>query len=266
MRKSIENQKSDEEFTCLFFASHTEGEFAYSLGIFNYGGETFRLLKKRCEKLGLDRKKQWPGAHKAPGEHFFLSDEEYFSLGSARTGKSTRARLLREKLLLYRCAGCGNDGHWRGKRLRLEVDHINGDHFDNRLVNLRFLCPNCHALTETFGGRNVGKTKGPAPSSPSAFTELSGAPRSKQPRFCQRCGAPITRWSKSGLCSDCVAFSARKRKRPDPQCLLEEVWQNGCAWASRKYGVVPSGIRRWLKEANLPFRKKDIKAHFPKVS
>ncbi|MFB7341531.1 HNH endonuclease signature motif containing protein [Streptomyces hydrogenans] len=58
-----------------------------------------------------------------------------------------------------RCARCGNEGIWRGRPLRLEIDHINGDWRDNRIENLRFLCPNCHSATDDYRGRGKGRTR-----------------------------------------------------------------------------------------------------------
>lgn len=64
-----------------------------------------------------------------------------------------KERIIRAGLLEYRCAFCGNTGEWNGKHLTLQIDHINGDHHDHRLSNLRLLCPNCHSQTYNYAGR-----------------------------------------------------------------------------------------------------------------
>jgi Zn finger protein HypA/HybF involved in hydrogenase expression len=65
------------------------------------------------------------------------------TVGSA----TVRKRLIREGIKKNRCEDCGLDS-WRGQPLRLELHHVNGVHTDNRLENLRILCPNCHAVAE----------------------------------------------------------------------------------------------------------------------
>lgn len=78
-----------------------------------------------------------------------------------------RLRLLRESVLAHRCAGCGGE-QWQGRPIPLELDHVNGDRTDNRLENLRLLCPNCHAQTDTYRGRNIGAPRAAAPAAPAA--------------------------------------------------------------------------------------------------
>lgn len=56
----------------------------------------------------------------------------------------------------YVCEQCGLGPEWAGMPLTLQVDHIDGDRWNDEAVNLRFLCPNCHSQTETFGHKNIG--------------------------------------------------------------------------------------------------------------
>jgi len=104
----------------------------------------------------------------------FDVDISHFLRGSAASSEGTRlpieelltkknaasnwlkARLLEAGLLFPLCDLCGRE-QWLGRPIPLELDHINGEHSDNRLENLRVLCPNCHALTPTYRGRNIGQ-------------------------------------------------------------------------------------------------------------
>jgi 5-methylcytosine-specific restriction endonuclease McrA len=71
-----------------------------------------------------------------------------------RNRKHIKARLVRAGLLGTTCQSCGL-ASWQGEPLNLHLDHINGIKHDNRLENLRMLCPNCHSQTPTYGGRNL---------------------------------------------------------------------------------------------------------------
>ena len=78
-------------------------------------------------------------------------------VGAPRAKPYLLRRALLEVGRAYRCSGCGNDGTWCGMSLRLEIDHIDGDFHNNEPENLRFLCPNCHALTANWCGRSRGR-------------------------------------------------------------------------------------------------------------
>ena len=73
----------------------------------------------------------------------------------ARTSK-LKERLIRAGMLANACAVCGIST-WQGRPLSLHLDRVNGQRDDNRLTNLRLLCPNCHSQTDTYTGRNIGR-------------------------------------------------------------------------------------------------------------
>jgi hypothetical protein len=69
-----------------------------------------------------------------------------------------KKRLFAEGLKTRECEWCNNT-EWLGQPIPLELDHINGDQRDNRIENLRILCPNCHALTQTYRGKKLAKCR-----------------------------------------------------------------------------------------------------------
>ncbi len=71
--------------------------------------------------------------------------------GDYRTKPFQLRRAMIESGIEFKCCMCNNPGLWRGKHLRLENDHRNGNWLDDRRENLRFMCPNCHSQTETDG-------------------------------------------------------------------------------------------------------------------
>ena len=87
--------------------------------------------------------------------------EEIFVENSPITQHGLRGYIERYNILDYKCDKCGCDGNWQDGQISLELDHINGINNDNRIENLHYLCPNCHALTITYRGKNKqqGKTK-----------------------------------------------------------------------------------------------------------
>lgn len=74
-------------------------------------------------------------------------------LARARCRHTVKRHLLQAGILKNVCDECGLS-EWRGKAISIQLDHVNGIRNDNRLENLRMLCPNCHSQTETFGARN----------------------------------------------------------------------------------------------------------------
>jgi hypothetical protein len=88
----------------------------------------------------------------------YLTAIEYLSSGSYIKSHKLKCKMLMDGLKPHECEVCGTK-EWNGKPVPLELDHIDGDHFNNELGNLRIICPNCHAQTDTNSGKNVGKNK-----------------------------------------------------------------------------------------------------------
>lgn len=125
------------------------------------GGGTNETLKKKILEWNIDIShftgQRWQAAPiyvPQVGSREKYTLDEIFTEHSIISQKVMRGYVERHHLIPYRCDICGCDGHWQNGLISLEIDHIDGDNTNNLLTNLRYLCPNCHALTPTYRGRN----------------------------------------------------------------------------------------------------------------
>ncbi|MCG3044053.1 HNH endonuclease [Streptomyces sp. S1A] len=124
-----------------------------ALGL-SVSGASRARVKKAIRAYGLSTSHFTGQAHyrNRPSPHRKSADEILRRLepGSPRARRSLLHRALQEKGVPYACRECGTGPLWRGRKLVLEIDHVNGDRLDNRIGNLRYLCPSCHSQTRTF--------------------------------------------------------------------------------------------------------------------
>ena len=144
----------DEEFINIVLGSTSCINAMRKLGFTCVAGNARNTVKRRIAELGIDIT-HWADNTKNAHAVVLTPHDEYFAQNTPHSGGHIRERLIKYHLIPYQCAFCGNTGSWNDRELVLQVDHINGDHNDNRIENLRFLCPNCHSQTNTFAGKNM---------------------------------------------------------------------------------------------------------------
>jgi hypothetical protein len=133
------------------------------LGI-RWSGGSHNLISGRIKEYGLNtdhftgQASSFGDRHK--GGHAVIRSEDLL-VNRRRGGCVEPAHRLRRAMLEagipHVCSSCGIGPSWNEKKLVLEIDHINGDRLNNKKENLRFLCPNCHSQTETFGAKNIAR-------------------------------------------------------------------------------------------------------------
>lgn len=154
----------------------------------------------------------------------------------------TNRRVLKKRLYAAglkapACELCGQGEVWRGKHMSLILDHLNGVHDDNRLENLRIVCPNCNATLDTHCGK---RTKVRHPERACRRCGSPFEPKTASQRYCSRaCGA---RWDRTGR----PLPAARRAVRPPREELLRAIGSEGYEAVGRRHGVSGNAIRKWV--------------------
>jgi RNA polymerase subunit RPABC4/transcription elongation factor Spt4 len=207
--------------------SETFQQLYTKLGYKDRPGHSTRIFVARyIEELGLDTTHIIRWASLKGREQKEYSLDELLIENSTYSGNSGRLkkRLFEAGLLIEKCAICNLEPHWCGKKLTLQLDHINGNNKDNRIENLRILCPNCHTQTETY---NKGAVK----------------PKRNEPT-CKMCGKTIG--YRSQICRGCSGKSRQTRNWPEDSVLFEEVTQHGLDFIAKKYNVIKKALKARL--------------------
>jgi len=154
---------------------------------------------------------------------------------------SLKRRLFTEGLKQRECELCGQHEEWQGRRMALILDHVNGVRDDNRLENLRIVCPNCNATLDTHCGRGarIHPTERECAHCSRIFLPNYGAQR----YCCRACG---TRWARSRRLAS--RPEARKADRPPYVQLVAEVRTEGWRATARRYRVSDNAVKKWARQ------------------
>jgi hypothetical protein len=207
--------------------------------------------------------KKWAEFWKIPTDHFDPYAASREALRAARQPRplaellvvdstysrsNLKQRLYDEGLKRPVCELCDQGEIWRGRRMGLILDHANGIRNDNRIENLRIVCPNCAATFDTHCGRNV-RLIPPVRNCLRCGSEFR--PRYRHHRYCSReCG---TRWDRVEAARNGRGQlgrptpELRKVERPPYDQLLREIAATSYLAVGRKYGVSDNAIRKWVR-------------------
>jgi hypothetical protein len=188
-------------------------EVCRKLGVADNGGSVSHVA--RCiTKFGINKDHFTGRAHNRGKKNGFSYPlEDYLSNKRPIHSHCLKNRLISEGILPKQCSCCKLT-HWLGREMSLELHHLDGDHNNNSLSNLRIVCPNCHWTAHDIINqeRKQAKIKEKGP-------------------------------DKRGHAKPYL----RKQQRPEYDILLKEIEDLGYCGTARKYGVSDNAIRKWIR-------------------
>lgn len=216
--------------------------------------QTFRL---KVASFGLNTD-HFTGRGARNGGHRMAMDAVLVENSTYRG--ALKQRLLAEGLMADVCSICGITD-WQGSPISLHVDHINGVSTDNRIGNLRLVCPNCHSQTATYAGRNRDRY--------AVKCVACNAPTDRSSNLCRQCGQCHGHTFLTRLTSQCdtchkeicfggkqcqTCYDANRKTKiqwPEPVALQARVEASTCVQVAKELGVSGQAVRKFLRKNGL---------------
>lgn len=226
-----------EELEKAVNKSFSMAETHRNLNIYYHSGAGYKILKKQINDYNINTS-HW-NSFKSLTQNFKKTPtEELLIENSTFSVTNLKKRLVKEELLQWKCYESNCPLHtnplWKQKSITFQLDHINGNRTDNRLENLRLLCPNCHSQTSTFSiGHNFVPKK----------------------YNCTDCNIEIHR--KSIRCNKCNQKANPQKTKinwPSFEDLKEMLKESNYTQVAKKLGVTDNSIRKrfWSRGLKAP--------------
>lgn len=197
-------------------------------------GHNFRTLQKYIKKYDIDISHFDPDKNKKHPNKFRKELSELLLENTQVKSHDLKERLYKEGYKERICELCGQGEEWNGRKMSLILDHINGEHSDNRLENLRVVCPNCNATLDTHCGKH--KTR-------------------RKVYYCE-CGKEKEKTANS--CRDCCSKIKKNKtdSKIDIEVLRKEVIEIPLSVLCKKYDLSDNGLKKVCKRMGIETQKR----------
>ena len=255
------NDRTEEEYKIAAKKSFSIAGMCRELGLGTFGAN-YRRIHRAIKKYNIDTShftgKGWNvGGLFKPNKKIIKSLAEILVENSTYDNSNfLRQRLINEGVKKNICENCGLS-IWQGSPIPLQLHHINGNRVDNRIENLQVLCPNCHALTDNYCGKN-SKTKSTIKKInikeiygdnkiENIFGKKIGETIKKNQVFCQYCGKEILSKKNKKYCSTLCAHNAQI-KMPSQEIISQYISEGKSnAEIAKLCNVTETSVRNWKK-------------------
>lgn len=221
-------------------------------------GVKYTTLNKYLKEFGINYEGN-PNRKGIPHLEGRTLMDEYFNGNRNVSASTLRRKLIENGLKEKRCECCGLT-EWMGKKIPLELHHINGNHNDNRLENLQILCSNCHSLAHDYSN-SINKPKNVVNitllekclSNNNNIKKQKKEKKKKENtiRYCKHCGKEL-KSNQKNYCSQSCAHT-HVAKIPSESELLNKL--NEFNWNKTKTGkyfdVSDNAVNKWIKKYNI---------------